>query len=111
MINLTSNAIREIKRLQQSQRPSPHYLRIKVNQGGCADLYYHLDLEMVESAGEDLVFSHHEEIPIIVDRESYQHIENLVIDYAEDLMGGAFQYQNPSAQNICSCGISFSPQG
>ncbi|AFZ47369.1 iron-sulfur cluster assembly accessory protein [Cyanobacterium stanieri PCC 7202] len=107
MINLTQSAIAEIIRLKKSNSLSQSFLRIRINQGGCADLLYHLGFDEQISEG-DRTFNHHEEIAIVVDEQSYNYVQDLVIDYAEDLMGGSFQYQNPQAENHCNCGISFS---
>ncbi|MBE9223854.1 iron-sulfur cluster assembly accessory protein [Cyanobacterium stanieri LEGE 03274] len=107
MINLTPSAVAEIARLKNYNSQSQPYLRIKVEQGGCADLLYHLNFDGEILKG-DRTFDHHQDITILVDEQSYNYIQDLVIDYAEDLMGGSFQYQNPQAQNHCNCGISFS---
>ncbi len=107
MINLTDNALTEIKRLKSHHTPSHNYLRIKVSEGGCADLFYQLHFDD-QTALHDRTFTQYEDVVIIVDEQSYKYVENLVIDYAEDLMGGAFQYKNPLVKNHCSCGISFS---
>lgn len=47
-------------------------------------------------------------IKIISDADSYHYIQNLTIDYSEDLMGGGFRFNNPQATVTCGCGNSFS---
>ncbi len=108
MISLTDNALLEIKRLKSQLSPHGNCLRIRVSEGGCGDLFYQLGFDDTTVASGDRTFNHYEDLVIIVDEDSYKYIENLVVDYAEDLMGGAFQYKNPLVQNHCSCGISFS---
>lgn len=107
MINLTDSAITEILRLKHYTADERAYLRIRVSEGGCADFLYKLDFDDQVLEG-DRTFNHHEQVAIVVDEKSYHHVQNLIIDYAEDLMGGSFQYQNPQAQSHCNCGISFS---
>ncbi|MGY6530986.1 MAG: HesB/IscA family protein [Cyanobacterium sp.] len=107
MINLTQSAIAEIVRLKNYNSQPDSYLRIKVEQGGCVELLYQLGFEDQVLEG-DRTFNHHGEVAIVVDEQSYNYVQDLVIDYAEDLMGGSFQYQNPQAQDHCNCGISFS---
>lgn len=107
MINLTQNAIAEVKRLRSSLELSKDYVRIQIKKGGCADYVYELKLDS-QPQEEDHQFSLDSEIKIIVDAYSYQYLQNLTIDYIEDLMGGAFQYKNPNIFNHCTCGLSFS---
>ncbi|MBD0303495.1 MAG: iron-sulfur cluster assembly accessory protein, partial [Tolypothrix sp. T3-bin4] len=47
-------------------------------------------------------------VQIVIDTNSYNQINGLTIDYSEDLMGGAFRFQNPQAVATCGCGNSFS---
>lgn len=45
---------------------------------------------------------------IVANSEIYSRLQNLTIDYLEDLMGGgAFQFKNPNIAHHCSCGLSF----
>jgi iron-sulfur cluster assembly protein len=107
MINLTETAIAEIKRLGANLDLSKDYVRIQIKKGGCADYVYELKLES-QPQEEDHQLCQDSDIKIIVDSYSYQYLQNLTIDYTEDLMGGAFQYKNPNIFNHCTCGISFS---
>ncbi|MBL1209582.1 iron-sulfur cluster assembly accessory protein [Geminocystis sp. GBBB08] len=106
MINLTENAIAEVKRLRASLEINNNYVRILLKKGGCADYVYDLNLESHPQEG-DRQFSALLDIIILVDAHSYQYLQNLKIDYAEDLMGGAFQFKNPDISNHCTCGLSF----
>ncbi|BAQ61370.1 probable iron binding protein from the HesB_IscA_SufA family [Geminocystis sp. NIES-3708] len=107
MINLTQNAVAELKRLRAGLEPSKDYIRLQIKKGGCADYVYELKLDS-QPQKEDHQFALDSEIKIIVDSDSYQYLQNLTIDYTEDLMGGAFQYKNPNIVNHCTCGLSFS---
>lgn len=49
----------------------------------------------------------HGNLQIVVDNASAERIENLSIDYSEDLMGGGFRFHNAKAVQTCSCGSSF----
>lgn len=44
---------------------------------------------------------------LLVPTDQVQPLTGLVIDYSEDLMGGSFRFDNPSATQTCSCGSSF----
>jgi Fe-S cluster assembly iron-binding protein IscA len=45
MINLSEAAVDEIKRLQLRRQKPAAQLRLGVQKGGCADLYYTIDFE------------------------------------------------------------------
>ena len=107
MVNLTSRAIAELERLKNQQGLSDRYLRIRLSEGGCLQFFYQLDFAP-ESQEQDLQFTHDSGIIIITDQKSYEQVQNLTIDYLEDLMGGAFQFKNPDITHHCNCGISFS---
>ncbi|MGI0479437.1 HesB/IscA family protein [Geminocystis sp. CENA526] len=106
MINCTQTAIEEIKRLKNSSDSENSYVRIKIEKGGCKDYVYQLNFDQ-EIRENDEKISSDSDITIVIDRNSYQYLENLKIDYIEDLMGGAFQFKNIDIQEHCTCGLSF----
>ncbi|BAQ66220.1 iron-sulfur cluster assembly accessory protein [Geminocystis sp. NIES-3709] len=127
MITCTETAIAEIKRLRCQRHSvrsqtvsltsknttedsildtSNSYIRIKIEKGGCADYVYQLTFD-TKSQPEDHQLSPDSDVTIIVDRDSYQYLQNLKIDYTEDLMGGAFQFKNIDIRDHCTCGLSF----
>ncbi len=107
MINVTQRAIAELERLTKNYDSSPNYLRIKIVEGGCLDLLYQLDFSE-ECSDRDLQFTHDSGMVIITDQKSSEHLQDLTIDYLEDMMGGAFQFDNPEIDHHCNCGLSFS---
>ncbi len=108
MIELTERAAKEVRRWARSHGQKGGYFRIGVKKGGCAGLYY--DLSITETLGEnDRVFESHG-IAIAVASDSYPYLHSLKLDYAEDLMGGGFRFQNPGVHKSCGCGLSFSSE-
>jgi iron-sulfur cluster assembly protein len=113
MINLSPAAINEISRLK-SKQPSNVLFRLRVKSGGCADWFYDLafdttvksDSDRLEQSTDQIVELH--DIRVVIDPETLKYINGLSIDYSEDLMGGAFRFNNPQATSTCSCGNSFS---
>ncbi|MFM7471683.1 MAG: HesB/IscA family protein [Nodosilinea sp.] len=109
MINLRPAALEELKRLLKKSAALPHQVRLDLQAGGCADWTYCLS-----PVGPELSFSPEHtslscgEIEIVVPAALLPHIEELTIDYAEDLMGGGFRFINPQAGYTCGCGNSFS---
>ena len=118
MIKLSVAAAKEIARIQKSQDKLDSALRLEVKQGGCSGLFYCLKLEQSstfqpESSKDseaDDCSCESQGIAILVGENSRLYVEELHIDYAEDLMGGGFRFHNPQAISSCSCGISFTPK-
>lgn len=105
MINLSKAAVEEIRRLQVRRQNPGVRLRLGAKRGGCADLYYTIDFDAVMNSGDRLYEC--DGIPVIVDEESFNYINELTLDYSEDLMGGGFRFHNPKAVESCGCGNSF----
>ncbi|TVQ47687.1 MAG: iron-sulfur cluster assembly accessory protein [Gloeocapsa sp. DLM2.Bin57] len=112
MLKITPNAITEIKRIQDSLGESGQPISLTVKSGGCCGLCYSFELspttteQVWQTEGINLACSRNEILRIAPEAQPY--VENLKIDYAEDLMGGAFRFENPQAQATCSCSQSFS---
>ncbi|MBD2345024.1 HesB/IscA family protein [Anabaena subtropica] len=105
MIHLSQAAASEINRLKAKQHPQSLF-RLTVKPGGCSDWFY--DMSFDEKIKEsDRIFDVNN-IQVVIDHTSYDYINGLAIDYSEDLMGGAFRFQNPLAVATCGCGNSFS---
>ena len=111
MIDLSPTAVAEIKRIKNQQTPDT-YLRLAVKPGGCLDFFYDLIFEPKsqvsdsESAKSDRLLEV-KGINLVVDDRSWEYVQNLKLDYAEDLMGGGFRFHNPQHKKTCGCGISF----
>lgn len=106
MIQISEAAQQEIRRIQSTREQLDSYLRLDVKEGGCSGLYYTLDWEK-EITRRDRVYSQ-KEFSVIIDESSLPYLNQLTLDYTEDLMGGGFRFKNPQAAQSCSCGISFS---
>ncbi|MDJ0726982.1 MAG: iron-sulfur cluster assembly accessory protein [Prochloraceae cyanobacterium] len=108
MIQISPAASREIKRLKSNQPNQNSRFRLKVKPGGCLGAIYSLEIEAESTKEEtgDLILEIND-IVAIVDSESYPYLQNLKLDYAEDLMGGGFRFNNPDVSSTCSCGQSF----
>ena len=108
-IEISQAAAREINRIKLARNKPDSRLRLKVDRGGCSGLFYCLELESRSTQPEDREhYFESNEISIVIDSHSYQYLNGIKLDYAEDLMGGGFRFQNPHVHNVCGCGISFS---
>ena len=104
MLKITSTAIAEIRRIQVNLGNLAQPVSLTVKQGGCCDLCYVFEFS---TAGQKIVWEE-DGVKIAVATEHQIYLENLKIDYAEDLMGGGFRFDNPQATATCSCSQSFS---
>ena len=108
MLEISSSAAKEIKRIQRNQTKSDIPLSLSISSGGCSGLFYELKLEhTIDASKSERTIRKINGIDLIIDDDSWQYIESLKIDYAEDLMGGGFRFHNPKAKNVCGCGVSF----
>lgn len=108
MINFTKSAIAEIKRMQANQNLPHSWFRIAVKPGGCSGLYYEFSLVKPEELlDEQLILLDCQGIKVLIDPQTNHYVNNLGIDYSEDLMGGGFRFENNQAIATCGCGNSF----
>lgn len=106
MIDLSTSAANEIKRLSSKQSNQNMLFRLRVQVGGCSGLFYDLSFDTIVMPS-DRVFNCHG-IAVVIDTQSLNYVSGLTLDYSEDLMGGGFRFHNPQATSSCGCGNSFS---
>lgn len=105
MIDLSPAAVREIKRLKSKLANPEMLFRLQVQSGGCSGFVYHMTFDVSNSS--DRIYESNG-LNIVIDAQSNEYINDLKLDYSEDLMGGAFRFHNPKAIAVCGCGNSFS---
>lgn len=105
MIELSQEAAREIGRLKLKQ-PENVLFRLAVKSGGCSGWFYDLSFDAAVGTGDQIFDCNG--IQVVIDAESLNYINGLLLDYSQDLMGGGFRFDNPIASASCSCGNSFS---
>lgn len=106
MINLSKAAASEVKRLMTKQKQPNSLFRLSVQPGGCAGIYYTLDIDQTIKSQDQVYES--QGVKIVVEENILEYINGLTLDYTEDLMGGGFRFHNPNASSSCGCGNSFS---
>lgn len=107
MIQITPAAAQEIKRMQHSRQMPDSYLRLELVQGGCLDQIYKFSLVPDPQDGDRHLDSR--SIKILIPPDQEPQLNQLSIDFSEDLMGGGFRFTNPLATKTCNCGQSFQP--
>lgn len=107
MIQLTDNALRELKRLRSRYEEGNPVLRLGVKPSGCSGLSYTMNFESGSHA-DDQTFAF-EDLAVAVDPLSITMLSGMTVDFSEDLLGGGFRFKNPNAASSCGCGTSFAP--
>lgn len=105
MIHLTQSARREINRLRQRQNQPEAVCRLTLQPSSCAQWAYTLSLD--EAPGETDDVYEFDGLRLVFNRDRTEYIQGLSIDFAEDLTGGAFRFDNPIATESCRCGYAF----
>ena len=108
MIQLTENAVKAIRRIQESKSENNGAMvRIRVFDGGCSGLKYQFDFDNQPAAPNDRVFEQ-EGVKVVLDAKSALYMTGTEIDYEDGLSGKGFKFRNPNAKSTCGCGSSFS---
>ena len=103
-IQLTPEAVAEVKRLMALEKDTPSYLRLGVQAGGCSGMSYSMAFD--SSKGEfdqEFVF---DDLRVLVDRRALMYLAGVSLEYKGGLDGG-FSFVNPNAKRSCGCGTSF----
>lgn len=86
---------------------------MNVDGGGCSGFKYNLSLEQSKSSineKEDFIFNYSDQM-IVVDKISLEYLEGSTVEYIETMIkSGFFIKENPTAEQSCSCGTSFTPK-
>lgn len=106
MIKLSQLAIAKIKEISDSEGFETYSIRVKIIGGGCSG--YQNDL-LFDNIITDLdeVF-HQDDVQVIIDSLSLQYLDNVEIDYIDNLIESGFKFKNDLITNQCGCGKSFS---
>jgi iron-sulfur cluster assembly protein len=103
MIEITPAAAAEVSRIK-SLGAADTKLLLSLGTSTCEQFYYQLSLVTVS----DHPLVQVGEITVSIDSQYCQYLENIQIDFAQDLMGGGFRFQNSRATKVCGCGNAFS---
>ena len=96
MLTITDSAKRKILSVIQANGQSGDGLRIAVVGRTAAGFTYDMHLvEEAEVAAEDIIINT-EDFPLIIDHESAPHLQDVVIDYVENLQQSGFRIGNPN---------------
>jgi iron-sulfur cluster assembly accessory protein len=104
-VTLTENAANQIKAMVSRQKENVgKALRVYVEGGGCSGLQYGM---IFDDPRDGDVRAEFHGVPVLVDADSANYLQGVVIDYSDALTGGGFKIKNPNAHRSCGCGKSF----
>lgn len=99
---LAKSKMKEILRMKNSRN-----LIFSVKGGGCNGFNYHFQPTLEIAKKYDEVVKIDDKHMLIVCGDSLLHLFGTSIDYKKDIMGDAFEFNNPNASGKCGCGNSF----
>ena len=104
-VDLTPEAIAEVKKMMERQNKQGLGLRVGVKGGGCSGLSYFMDFDQKKEKDNEFDF---EGLKVYVDPKSFLYLKGTTLDYADTLQEKGFRFINPNANKTCGCGESFS---
>ena len=103
-VTVSDSAAKRIARIL-SKEAEGSMLRVSVEGGGCSGLQYKYDV--VKEREDDDFEIVKDGATVLIDSMSLQYMAGSEIDFVDDLIGQAFQINNPNAVAGCGCGTSF----
>ncbi|MDX2129925.1 MAG: iron-sulfur cluster assembly accessory protein [Chloroherpetonaceae bacterium] len=105
-LSLTEGAIREVKRILESNKvPESMRLRVGVTGGGCSGMSYQLGFDQQRENDEVLSIGG---LEVLLDKRHAIYLMGTEVDFVDGLQGRGFEFKNPNAKKTCGCGSSFS---
>ena len=105
VVNITPEAISELKRLMSEEKEETLYLRMGVAAGGCSGMSYAMAFDS-NKTDQDEQFDF-DGLPVIIDARAKPYLQGTTLEYNGGLLGGGFNFTNPNAKRTCGCGTSF----
>lgn len=100
MITITTAAVAKLNQMIAAD-PDAIWVRLSVIGGGCSGFQYAMTFDVPSPLDRKV------EGMLLVDPVSYMYLENLNLDYTEELLSAGFKFNNPQVKRTCGCGSSF----
>lgn len=111
MIKVTEKAINELRKIFEEQQldATKSAVRYGIAAGGCSGFQYQFAIEELENKTDkdDLITI--DGINFLVNQKSLLYLDEVIVDFKDDLSQRGFAFNNPSAKRSCGCGKSWSP--
>lgn len=103
-IQLTPEAVQEVKRMLAREKRENLGLRLLVKGGGCSGLSYDMNFDAPKEGDHQFDY---DQLKVFVDPKSYLYLKGTTLDYVDTLQDKGFKFRNPQASKTCGCGESF----
>jgi len=103
---LTDGAVAKVRELVAAEGDASLALRMAVRPGGCSGFSYEMYFDAEIEDGD--IVEQYDDVRVVVDPDSLDHIKGSTLDYKDGLMGAGFAIENPNVTKSCGCGNSFS---
>src|SRR5438552_659072 len=97
-IQLTAEAVSEVKRMMAKDKRENMGLRVGVKGGGCSGLSYFLDFDQKKEKDNEFTF---DGVKVFVDPKSDLYLNGTTLHYADTLQEKGFRFINPNASKTC----------
>lgn len=104
-VQLTPEAIHEVKRMLAKESGPNVGLRLSVKGGGCSGLSYAMNFDAKREGDNEFDFTG---LKVYIDPKSHLYLSGTTLDYSDSLEQKGFRFINPNASKTCGCGESFS---
>jgi len=103
-VDITDAAKHRISEICQ-QNPNK-VVRLAILSGGCNGFTKNWEItETVDQTDSVFIAGNSK---LVIDQISLEFLNNVIIDYKQDMVGSHFTVEIPSATSSCGCGTSFS---
>ncbi len=93
IVEITENAVEQIKATLASQTVPDLFLRIYV-QGGCSGISFGMALDNRGLDGDETI--EHEDIKVVVDKNSLSYVNGAIVDFDDSGEKSGFKISNPN---------------
>ena len=104
-IALSDSAVKKFSELMEKEGKSGWGLKFTVEPGGCSGYTYAMDFAEKPEASEKVVTE--KGMKVFVDKDVFEMVKGVRIDFTDGLQGTGFKISNPNAQGTCGCGKTF----
>jgi iron-sulfur cluster assembly accessory protein len=105
MINITEKAAKRVKEMSGELDVGYYCVRVKATGGGCGGIMF--DIEFDDQIKENDEITELDGVKFICDEMSFQYLDNIIINYADNDFGGGFTFTGGDIKGSCGCGSSY----
>jgi iron-sulfur cluster assembly protein len=102
IVSLTDAAAARVKEIMSAA--GKPYLRVGVNNGGCAGMEYLLDYADAPAPMDELIEDRG--VAILVKADAVMFLLGAVVDFETSRLASKFVFRNPNQTDACGCGES-----